>query len=113
MRAARSARASIATARMRGVSQHPLDRHRAGARADVPEQLAAARRKRRQRQRADLALGDLAVVLEQRVGRPGASGRIARARRGLDLEGDDIERVDRAEVEAVGARAADALARAA
>ena len=52
----------------RRIGQHPFDRDRAGAGADVPQQLAAPRRQRRQRDGADLALGDLAVVLEQRVG---------------------------------------------
>ena len=52
----------------RWIGEHPLDRDRAGAGADVPQQFAAARRQRRQGERADLALGDLAVMLEQLVG---------------------------------------------
>ena len=55
------------------VGQHPFDRDRAGAGADVPEQFAAARRQRRQRHRAHLALGDLTVMLEKFVGEAGRS----------------------------------------
>ena len=61
-----------------GIGQHPFDRDRAGAGADVPQQLAAARRQRRERDRADLALGDLAVMLEPFVGQPGARRQDAR-----------------------------------
>ena len=84
----------------RRIGQHPFDRDRARAGADVPQQFAAARRQRRQRHRADFALGDLAVVLEQIVGKAGAAREDARAGRGLDLDRDGIERVDRAEIEA-------------
>ncbi len=55
----------------RRIGEHPFDRDRAGAGADVPQQLAAARRQRRQRDRTDLALGDLAVMLEQGIGDAG------------------------------------------
>src|SRR3546814_8348109 len=47
---------------------HPLDRDRAAAGADVPEQLAGMRGQRRQGDRPDLALGELAVVPEDVVG---------------------------------------------
>ena len=86
---------------------------RAGAGADVPEQLAAARRERRQRDGADLALGELAVVLEQAVRQAGDERDDACARSGVDLERDGVEGVDAGEVEACGLRRADALARAA
>ena len=57
----------MATARSeRSASIHSIA-DRAGAGADVPQQLAPARREGRQRDGADLALGDLAVMLEQRV----------------------------------------------
>ena len=71
IRAARSARASTATARSDGCAQHPLDRHRSRPGADVPEQFAPPGRERGEGDRARLALGDLPVVLEQRVGQPG------------------------------------------
>ena len=60
--------ASIASARSRRIGQQPFDRDRTGAGADVPQQFIAPRRQRRQRHRADLALGDLAVMLEQSIG---------------------------------------------
>ena len=75
MRAARSARCSIGDGAHGRIGQHPLDRDRAGAGADVPQQFAAPRRERRQRHRAHLALGDLAVMLEQIVGEAGRCGR--------------------------------------
>ncbi len=56
------------------------DRARAGA--DIPQQFAGARRQRRQRHRADLALGELAVMLEQGVGQPGGERDHGRARPG-------------------------------
>jgi hypothetical protein len=82
----------------RHVRQHPFDRDRAGAGADVPQRLAAARRQRRQRDGADLALGDLAVVLEQIVGQPGGARDDPRARRRHHLDRDRVERIDRAKV---------------
>ncbi len=63
-----------------------------------------ARRERRQRHGADLALGDLAVMLEQIVGEAGRAAASTRAsRRGFNLDRHDVERVDVVEVEAVGA----------
>ncbi len=56
------------------VGEQPLDSDGAGAGADVPQQLAPERRQRGQRHRADLALGDLAVMLEQIVGEAGRIG---------------------------------------
>ena len=50
------------------------------------QQLAAPRRQRRQRQRADLALGDLAVVLEEPVVEPGAERQARAPRPGRDLD---------------------------
>ena len=85
---------------------------RAGAGADVPEQLAAAWRERRQRDGADLALGELAVVLEEAVRQAGDERDDACARSGLDVDGDGVEGVDAGEVEACASRRADALARA-
>ena len=70
MRAARSGSRLDGDGAHRGIGQHPFDGDRARAGADVPQQFAAPRRKRRQRHRADLALGDLAVMLEQ-MRRPG------------------------------------------
>ena len=64
----------------RGMGEQPLDGDRARACADVPQQLAPERRQRGQRHRADLALGDLAVMLEQIVGETRREGD-ARARR--------------------------------
>ena len=67
-----SGRCSMRDRAKRGIGQHPFDGDGARAGADVPEQLVAARRQRRQRHRADFALGDLAVMLEQHVGKPAA-----------------------------------------
>ena len=49
----------------------PLDGDAAGAGADVPEQLAVAGREGRQGDRADLGLGELAVMVEGVVGQAG------------------------------------------
>ena len=80
MRAARSRARLDRDRAQRRIGQHPFDRDRSGAGADVPQQFAAPRRQRRQRHRAHLALGDLAVVLEQRVGQAGGARDDARAR---------------------------------
>ena len=111
MRAARSARASIAIARIDGIGQHPFDRDRARAGADVPEQFAAARRQRRQRHRADLALGDLAVMLEQIVGEPGARAMTRASGAASTSIATVLSAIDVAEVESLGGRRADPLAR--
>ena len=60
----------------RGMGQHPFDADRAGAGADVPQQFAAPWRQRRQGDGADFALGDLAVMLEQMIGKADVSGRM-------------------------------------
>ena len=49
---------------------HPFDADGAAAGTDIPEKLSRHRSERRQRDRPDLALGELAVVLEQLVGKP-------------------------------------------
>src|ERR1700692_1823637 len=54
----------------RAVGEQPFDRDRAGAGADIPEALAAARRQARQHERTNLALGDLPVMLEEIVRKP-------------------------------------------
>ena len=88
----------------RRIGQHPFDGDRAGAGADVPQQFAAPRRQRRQRQRADLALGDLAVMLEQIVGEARRQRQDARIRRCFDFDRHDVERIDRRRAsKAVGA----------
>ena len=57
------------------VSPHPLDADAARAGPHVPQQLAGDRGERGQRQRADLPLGDLPVLLERVVGQAGGAGR--------------------------------------
>ena len=77
LRAIRSARAASRLDRDRaagGVRPHPLDADRARAGADVPQQLAGQRREPGERDRADVALGQLAVVLVGVVGQPGHGG---------------------------------------
>ncbi len=111
MRAARSARRSIAIARIAGsASSHSI--------ATEPEpapmshkQFAAARRKRRQRHRANFALGDLAVVLEQIVGRPGVRARTRASGASVTSIATILSASDRAELKSRGRRGADALAR--
>ena len=49
------------------MTQQPFDGDRARAQADIPQKLAVARRQCRYGDGADFALGELAVVLEQRV----------------------------------------------
>src|SRR5262249_16203756 len=66
--------------------------------------FAPPRRERGKRHRADLALGDLADVLEKLVGQTGRSREHARAWQGLDFDRNDVERPDVAEVEADGRR---------
>ena len=53
------------------------------------KQFATPRRERRQRHRADFALGDLAVVLEQIIGEAGSARDDARVRRRDDFDGDE------------------------
>ena len=67
------------------------------------------RRERGQRHRADLALGDLPVMLEQIVGKAGRVSDDARAGRCLNLDTDDIQLGDVAKIEAGGVRGPDAL----
>jgi hypothetical protein len=107
-RAARSPRASIATARIDGsASIHSIATDPAPA--PTSQAIRPAAGQRRQCDGADLALGDLAVVLEQLVGRP--AGASTRAPGGLDLDRDGAERADVAEVEAAGCRHAQTFAR--
>ena len=87
------ARASTAIGAERRMAQHPLDADRAGAGADVPEQLAAARRERGEGDGADLALGDLAVVLEER--RPAGRRRAAARGRPAPATTSIAEQVER------------------
>ena len=61
-------------------------------------------RERRKRHRPDLALGDLAVMLEHVVGQAGASGMILASGARLDLDGDQVQRLDIVEAETVGGR---------
>ena len=56
-------------------------------------------------ERAHLALGDLAVVLEQIVGKPARARDDARAWLGRDLDRHRVERIDRAQIEIRGGRA--------
>src|SRR4029453_8846485 len=76
------------------MGQHPLDGDRARARADIPQQLPAQWRERGQRNGADLALGDLAVMLVERIVKPRAVGDNASIWRGLDIDGDRVQRGD-------------------
>ncbi|MBW3615997.1 MAG: hypothetical protein KY439_11935, partial [Actinobacteria bacterium] len=76
------------------MAQHPFDRHRSRARADVPQQLAPAGRERRQANGADVALGELAVVLEPSVAEAGRQGDGAGVRIGRDLDALDIETLE-------------------
>ena len=65
----------------------------------------------RERQRPDLGLGELPIILEQRVVEAGRKGqRVAVTRHG---DRDGVERIDGADIEALGARRLDPLARAA
>ena len=95
------------------VGQHPFDGDRARAGPDVPQKLAAPRRERRERDCANVALGDLAVVLERVVRQAGSARQHARVAVGGDFERDGVERGDVVEREALRLRRADALARAA
>ena len=52
-------------------------------------------------------------MLEHVVGQTGAKRNNLGARACLDLDGDEVQRLDIVEAEAIGGRAADALARAA
>ena len=84
-----------------GIGEHPFDRDRAGARADVPQEFAAPGRERRERDRADVALGDLAVVLERLVRQAGRARQDASVAVGDDLERDGVERGDVVERESL------------
>ena len=54
-------------------------------------------------------LGDLAVVLEERIGKAGRAWDDSRLCAGHDLDANGVERIDRGEVEIGGEGAADAL----
>ena len=62
----------------------------------------AARRKRGQRDGANFALGDLAVMLEEIVWKTGRAGDDARSRRCFDFDGDGVERINVAQIEVRG-----------
>ncbi len=93
------------------MTQQPFDGDRARAQADIPQQLALARRQCRHGDSADLALGELAVMLEQRVVEAGRERQHRRVRGGRDLQRDGVERRDIDEIEAGGGRRAHAFAR--
>ena len=95
------------------MAQAPLDADRARAGTDIPEQFAGARRQRRQRDRPDIGLGELAVMLEPVVGQPGRQRQDTGVAAGDDLDRQQVERHDVIQREAVGAGLSDALVRAA
>ena len=76
------------------VGEHPFDGNRTRPGADIPEEFAAPGRQGAQRHRAGLALGDLAVVLEEIVRKAGHAGNDARALARDDLERDGVQRGD-------------------
>ena len=76
------------------VGQHPLDADRAGAGADIPQQLAATGRQGRERDGADVLLGQLAVMLEPGVGQARGQRDDAGAGRGGQFQRDEVQRVD-------------------
>ena len=71
------------------VGAHPLDADRAGAGADVPEELARGGHQAGEGGGAEVALGELAVVLEGVVREARCPGGEAVSR---NLEGDDVQR---------------------
>ena len=95
---------------VRGMPQQPLDGDGARAAANVPQQLAGTRPERGERHGPDLALGDLAVMLEHVVGQPRGERDDLGARACLDLDGDEVQRLDIVEAETIGGGAAHALA---
>ena len=80
MRAARSRRRFDRDRAVGRIGQHPFDRHRARAGADVPQHLAAPRRERGERDRADSRLVIWPSCSNHSSGRPGRAA--ARGRRG-------------------------------
>ncbi len=109
-RAKSSASVSTVTAL---TTNRPPGRSAAAAAASAPAAPPPMppRRECGKRHGANLALGDLAVVLEKFVGQTGRSCEHARARRGLDLDRNHVERSHVAEVEARGRRHTQAFAR--
>ncbi|GAV37050.1 hypothetical protein ROTAS13_04743 [Roseomonas sp. TAS13] len=95
------------------MAQHPLDADGARAGADIPEHLPLARREAGQGDGADLALGDLPVMLETPVRQPAGKRQDAGAGRGLDLQRQQVQRIDRPGRPVLGAEAPPALARSA
>ncbi len=61
----------------RRMLQQPLDRDRARAKPDIPEQLTVQRLQRRKRHRTNFPLRQLAVMLEQIVVKAGRKGMMA------------------------------------
>src|SRR4029079_12314500 len=94
---------------IRGMAQQPFDRDRARTAANVPKEFARARLKRRERDGPDLALGALAVMLEHLVGHPGRKRDDLGVGSGLDLDGDEVQRIDIIEAVGLGFRGTDAL----
>ena len=91
--------------RSRSARSHSIA-DRAAARADVPQQRAGRRRERGERDRADVALGQLPVGL---VGVVGQAGHERAQRSVADLDRHRVERVG-GRVEALRGRLGDALA---
>ena len=77
------------------MAKHPFDADRARARADIPQHLATARRERRERHGADVALGDLPVMLEHLVGEAAAQRHDLGAGLRHDLDADRVQGIDR------------------
>ena len=75
----------------RGMDPHPLDADRARSRPDVPEQLPGQRREPGQGDCADVPLGQLTVIDEDLVRKPGDARQRTRAGTRSAEHGDGIE----------------------
>ena len=93
IRAARAASALDGDRPARPVRAQPLDPDRPVARPDVPQQLAGPRREVGEGDGADLALGELPVVVVGVVGQARHLGADRRIGVGDARDGDDVERV--------------------
>ncbi|MET3249123.1 hypothetical protein ABIE53_005933 [Burkholderia sp. OAS925] len=78
-----------AASRMRA---HPFDADRAAARAHVPQQFAGRRGEARERDRAHIAFGQLAIVAKRVIGQAASERQTRRAIRRAAFERDQVQR---------------------
>src|SRR5215470_1234926 len=92
------------------MTTHPFDRDRSTPGAHVPQMPAEPRGQRGERDRSDLSLGELSVVLEQIIIEAAGRRHYAHARFRRNLDGNDIEGIDGLEIKLMRRPRPDTLA---